>query len=116
MGVEPDPRVVFANERTFLAWIRTALALVASGVGVIALVPDPGIPLLRELLAVLLTLLGATVAGASYRRWRRNDEALRHGDERVMRGHILGVLAVGVVLVGVLAAALLVAAAILQGV
>ena len=33
-GVEPDPRFTFANERTFLAWLRTALALVVAGVAV----------------------------------------------------------------------------------
>jgi hypothetical protein len=31
---EPDYRFTFANERTFLAWIRTALALIAGGVAV----------------------------------------------------------------------------------
>jgi hypothetical protein len=29
-GAEPDPRFTLANERTFLAWIRTALALIAA--------------------------------------------------------------------------------------
>jgi putative membrane protein len=36
-GSEPDPRFSLANERTFLAWIRTALALLAGGVGLEAL-------------------------------------------------------------------------------
>jgi putative membrane protein len=31
-GTEPDYRFTLANERTFLAWIRTALALLAGGV------------------------------------------------------------------------------------
>jgi Predicted membrane protein len=34
-GTEPDPRFTFANERTFLAWSRTALALVVAGLGVV---------------------------------------------------------------------------------
>jgi putative membrane protein len=34
---EPDPRFSLANERTALAWMRTALALVAAGVGVISI-------------------------------------------------------------------------------
>ena len=39
-GSEPDYRFTLANERTFLAWIRTALALAAGGLGAIALLPD----------------------------------------------------------------------------
>jgi len=38
-GEEPDPRFTLANERTFLAWVRTALALVAGGIGLEAFVP-----------------------------------------------------------------------------
>ncbi|MGA9597271.1 MAG: DUF202 domain-containing protein, partial [Acidimicrobiia bacterium] len=45
-GVEPDPRFSLANERTFLAWIRTGLAFVAGGVAVAAL-ELPGPPVLR---------------------------------------------------------------------
>ena len=33
VGEDPDPRFTFANERTLLAWNRTALALIAAGVG-----------------------------------------------------------------------------------
>ena len=29
IGAEPDPRFTCANERTFLAWNRTSLALIA---------------------------------------------------------------------------------------
>ena len=36
-GREPDPRFTLANERTFLAWIRTALGLLAGGIGVLTL-------------------------------------------------------------------------------
>ena len=43
---EPDPRFTLANERTFLAWSRTALALVAAGLGIVQLLPPfPGVPL-----------------------------------------------------------------------
>jgi putative membrane protein len=31
-GVDPDRRYSLANERTFLAWIRTSLALVADAI------------------------------------------------------------------------------------
>ena len=36
VGSEPDPRFTFANERTFLAWIRTALGFLAAGVAIAA--------------------------------------------------------------------------------
>lgn len=34
VGSEPDPRFTLANERTFLAWIRTVLAVITGGVAV----------------------------------------------------------------------------------
>ena len=36
-GEDPDPRFSLANERTFLAWLRTGLALVVAGLAVEAL-------------------------------------------------------------------------------
>jgi putative membrane protein len=57
-GTEPDPRFTFANERTFLAWSRTALALVVAGLGVVQLLPPfPGVPAGRHLLGVPLIVL-----------------------------------------------------------
>jgi putative membrane protein len=76
VGSEPDPRFSFANERTFLAWIRTSLALVATGVGVDAFaidVPDWG----RRSLAGLLVVLGGVLSVVAFRRWIRSEEALR---------------------------------------
>ena len=37
---EPDYRFTLANERTFLAWERTALGLLAAAVAVVQLVPE----------------------------------------------------------------------------
>lgn len=75
-GVDPDPRFSFANERTFLAWIRTALALVAAGVGVDAFATD--VPdWLRQVLAALLVILGGVLAASAFRRWLRAELALR---------------------------------------
>jgi uncharacterized membrane protein YidH (DUF202 family) len=65
-GTEPDPRFTFANERTFLAWSRTALALVVSGLGVVQLLPPfPGVPWGRRVLGVPLIVFGAVVAVAA---------------------------------------------------
>ncbi|MGH3406406.1 MAG: YidH family protein [Streptosporangiaceae bacterium] len=77
---EPDPRFTLANERTFLAWNRTALALVVAGLGIVQLLPPfPGVPWGRHVLGVPLIVLGATIAGTAYAEWRRNQVALRHG-------------------------------------
>src|SRR5499425_188461 len=77
-GTEPDPRFTFANERTFLAWSRTALALVAAGLGIVQLLPPfPGVPVGRHLLGIPLIILGAVIAVAAYRDMTRNQRALR---------------------------------------
>jgi putative membrane protein len=77
-GHEPDPRFTFANERTFLAWIRTSLALLAAGVAVEAF-DLPGDRTVHHLLSVTLVLLGMACALASWWHWARAERALRHG-------------------------------------
>jgi putative membrane protein len=74
---EPDYRFTLANERTFLAWIRTALALIAGGVAVVQLVPEFGIPGGRDALGVLLTAGGGLLAVLAIRRWHRVQAAMR---------------------------------------
>ena len=75
-GREPDPRFSLANERTFLAWIRTALALLAGGVAVDAI--DLSLsPVLHRGLAALLVTLGLVCALASWLRWARAERAMR---------------------------------------
>ena len=77
-GTEPDPRYTFANERTFLAWSRTALALVVAGLGVVQLLPPfPGVPWGRHVLGVPLIVFGAVVAVTAYREWVRSQRAMR---------------------------------------
>ena len=79
-GTEPDPRFTFANERTFLAWSRTALALVVAGLGIVQLLPPfPGVPWGRHVLGVPLIAFGACVAVIAYTEWVRSQRALRHG-------------------------------------
>jgi putative membrane protein len=80
-GIEPDARFTFANERTFLAWTRTALAFVVAGLGVVQLLPAfPGVPWGRHVLGVPLIALGGVIAVVGYGQWTRNQRALRHGD------------------------------------
>lgn len=59
LGEAPDYRFSLANERTFLAWIRTSLGFLAAGVGLDQLAPDFATPVIRELLALLLFCLRA---------------------------------------------------------
>jgi putative membrane protein len=74
---EPDYRFTLANERTFLAWIRTALALIAGGVAVVQLVLAFGIPGVRYALGVLLTTGGGLLVTLAVRRWQRVQAAMR---------------------------------------
>ncbi|MFI6228393.1 YidH family protein [Micromonospora echinospora] len=77
-GVDPDPRFSLANERTFLAWIRTSLALFAAGVALEALTL-PIAPGLRRAAAVVLILLGAAAPVQAFLGWLRTEAALRLG-------------------------------------
>ena len=76
---DPDVRFSFANERTFLAWNRTALALIATGVAASQLLPKFHVTEGRRILARPLVILGAWVAAASLGHWRANERALRRG-------------------------------------
>lgn len=76
-GTEPDVRFSFANERTFLAWNRTALALLAAGVAIDSLdlsLTDRA----QRLLAIVMVVLGLLCAVASWIRWARAERAMRH--------------------------------------
>lgn len=77
-GVEPDYRFSLANERTFLAWIRTALALLAGGVLLEQFSTKLGPHLLIVALAVTLGVLAAALCALAYVRWRANEIAMRH--------------------------------------
>lgn len=78
VGTEPDPRFSFANERTFLAWIRTALGFVAAGVAVAA-VADLNDALVLEvrIAALVLVLCGLVSGGTAMTQWVRNERAIR---------------------------------------
>jgi putative membrane protein len=76
VGAEPDPRFSFANERTTLAWLRTALALIAAGVSVDVFL-DELTSVLRKAVAVVLLVLGVACSVGAFVRWARNERALR---------------------------------------
>ena len=81
VGTEPDPRFSFANERTFLAWIRTALGFVAAGVAlaaVVRLAPTSG-PEVRTA-SLLLVASGLLSGVGAFTRWARSERAMRLGE------------------------------------
>lgn len=77
-GDDPDPRFSLANERTFLAWIRTALALIASGVALEAL-DLPLLPGLRLAASLILLALGVMVPVLGWLTWASVERAMREG-------------------------------------
>ncbi len=90
-GEEPDYRFSLANERTFLAWLRTGLALVAAGVAVdvLDLSLDEGV---SRALAVLLLALGVATPALAWLRWSGSERAMRQ--RRPLPA--LGVAAIGI--------------------
>jgi putative membrane protein len=75
-GEDPDPRFSLANERTFLAWIRTALAFVAGGLAVEAL-QVPLTPWLRLSVSVALVVAGIAATVQAWLSWVRTERAMR---------------------------------------
>ncbi|MFD8632968.1 MULTISPECIES: YidH family protein [unclassified Streptomyces] len=96
-GETPDYRFSLANERTFLAWIRTALALVGGGFAVDQFLPDLrwGV---RVGMALALLAVGAACALRAVNHWVRCERAMRRGDDLPLSRFPV-VLSVGVGLV-----------------
>ncbi|WP_030193075.1 YidH family protein [Streptomyces sp. NRRL S-87] len=96
-GGTPDYRFSLANERTFLAWLRTALALVGGGFAVYQFLPDLrwGV---RVGMAVALLVVGAACAMRAVNHWIRCERAMRRGEDLPV-SHFPVVLSLGVGLV-----------------
>lgn len=71
---EPDARFLLANERTFLAWNRTGLALIVSGIGVTQVLDEFRH---RNLIGLPLLVLGGLIGPLGLQKWKANDAALR---------------------------------------
>ncbi|BDX30315.1 hypothetical protein TUM20985_08620 [Mycobacterium antarcticum] len=106
VGTDPDYRFTLANERTFLAWVRTGLALLAGAVALVSLVHDFGPRPLRLSITVLLLALSLVVTIGAYLRWDRTERALRENRSlpmdplpRIMVGGVAIVIAAAAVLV-----------------
>lgn len=105
---EPDYRFTLANERTFLAWMRTCLALLAAAVAVVQFAPDLGSQTFREVVGIVFAVLAAGSAAGGLWRWTSTQTAMRQGNH-LRRGSLpvtlaiaLALLALGVFIVLVL--------------
>lgn len=78
-GREPDPRFTLANERTFLAWTRTALAFLAGGIALEAFAIESLNPQVQDIAAILLVIVGLLIALGAATRWYNVERAMRHG-------------------------------------
>ena len=104
---EPDVRFTYANERTFLAWNRTALALIATGVAATQLLPEFHVAGGRQILGIPLIALGALVALTSFQQWRANEKAMRRR-QPLPKSPMALVLSIGIGVVAVIAVVLVV--------
>lgn len=91
-----------AAERTYLAYVRTALAMLAAGVAVVGALPGAGYDELRRALGVVVVLLGSAVLVTARMRWHAIDAAMRHGDP-LPRSRTSLVIGIGMMLVAALA-------------
>lgn len=103
-GEEPDYRFTLANERTFLAWIRTALALMAAAVAVVHLLPRLDIPGARRTLGVLLITAALIISVYAYPRWLAVQRAMRTSGD-LPRSLLLPITAGVLTLAGLIALA-----------
>lgn len=77
-GKEPDYRFSLANERTFLAWMRTVLAMLAGGLILDQLAAGSPVPRLYLVVGLVLTLVAMVLSAFAFLRWRANEIAMRH--------------------------------------
>ena len=98
VGTDPDYRFTLANERTFLAWLRTALALLAGAVALASLVHDFGPREVRIAITALLLVLALVLTVGAYGRWERAERALRENRSLPM-GVLPRLVIAGIVLI-----------------
>lgn len=78
-GEEPDYRFSLANERTFLSWLRTSLALIAAGVAVDVF--DLGVTeTVVRLLSLVLLGMGVVAPVLAWWRWAAAERAMRRNE------------------------------------
>ena len=98
-SAEPDYRFTLANERTHLAYVRTALSFLAGGVALHQASDAGG----QRVLAAAAIIIGALIGLTAYQRWVRADRAIRAGAPLPRsRSLLLTSIAVGLLAVGAL--------------
>lgn len=75
-GSEPDPRFTLANERTFLAWIRTGLAFIAGGIALNAFTVDMAVDT-RRTISVIALAIGSIISLWAWISWARVERSMR---------------------------------------
>ncbi|MGE2732773.1 YidH family protein [Mycolicibacterium vaccae] len=103
--LEPDYRFTLANERTFLAWQRTALGLLAAAVAVVQFLPDLTVPGARHALGAAVGGLAMVTAAAGLHRWHQVDHAMRR-DRPLPRPGTPVYLTAGLLVIGLVTVAL----------
>lgn len=103
-GQEPDYRFTLANERTFLAWVRTALALLAGGVLLEQFATRLEPRAIVVGLAIGLAVLSSVLCTVAYVRWKANEIAMRHGHSLPSTIAIPILAAVAALISGIIAA------------
>jgi putative membrane protein len=102
---EPDYRFTYANERTFLAWVRTSVALIGVGVAAVQFLPPLDVPGGRRALGTAFIVLGAVICVIARQQWVANDQAMRAG-AALPRSVLVPVVTLGVVLLAAVVAVL----------
>lgn len=76
-GTEPDPRFSLANERTFLAWLRTSLAMIGGGLALDAFARAGVLSYLFRWVAIVIIAFAALICVSSACRWLNVERAMR---------------------------------------
>ncbi|MCG9627745.1 DUF202 domain-containing protein [Vibrio mediterranei] len=96
-GETPDYRFSLANERTYLAWVRTALALLAGAVAIDQLAPELANPTIRIILSLFLCLASGGLSLFAYKRWAANERRMRN-NEALNYTRFLALISIGMLL------------------
>lgn len=75
--LDVDARFLLANERTFLAWVRTALAVMIGGIALTQLGHESAT---QNIVGMTVIFLGGFMALVGYLRFHAADKAIRRGD------------------------------------